>query len=234
MGFHTTHWTVVMAAGAEGALAHEALSSLCSTYWYPLYAFIRRQGATPHEAEDLTQEFFCRILKRDWLANVQPAAGKFRSFLLACLKNFLANERERANAQRRGGGRKPIPLDGETAETRYSLEPADKVTPEVLFERRWAFTLLERTMAKLRQEYSRLEKLDAFEELQGFLPGGQGSASRAELAAKRGVSAGAIDVAVHRLRQQFGALLRENVAQTVSSEAEVEEEIHYLMSVLGS
>jgi len=132
--------------------------------------------------------------------------------------------RERANAQRRGGGRKPIPLDGETAETRYSLEPADKVTPEVLFERRWAFTLLERTMAKLRQEYSRLEKLDAFEELQGFLPGGQGSASRAELAAKRGVSAGAIDVAVHRLRQQFGALLRENVAQTVSSEAEVEEE----------
>jgi RNA polymerase sigma-70 factor (ECF subfamily) len=233
MGFHTTHWTVVLAAGAEGTLAHETLSSLCSTYWYPLYAFIRRQGATPHEAEDLTQEFFCRLLRRDWLANVQPAAGKFRSFLLTCLKNFLANEHERASAQRRGGGRRPIPLDGENAETRYSLEPADPVTPDVLFERRWAYTLLERTMAKLRQEYSRLEKLDAFDELQGFLPGGQGNPSRAELAAKRGVSAGAIDVAVHRLRQRFGALLRENVAQTVSSEAEVEDEIRDLMSVLS-
>ena len=165
---------------------------------------------------------------------MQPAAGKFRSFLLACLKNFLANQRDRANAQRRGGGRKPISLDGASAETRYSLEPVDRLSPEVLFERRWALTLLERTMAKLREEYSRLEKLDAFEELQGFLPGGQGSNSRAELAVKRGVSAGAIDVAVHRLRQQFGALLRENVAQTVSSEAEVEEEIRYLMSVLGS
>jgi RNA polymerase sigma-70 factor (ECF subfamily) len=234
MGFHTTHWTVVLAAGTEGTLAHEALSSLCSTYWYPLYAFIRRQGATPHEAEDLTQEFFCRILKRDWLANVLPERGKFRSFLLTCLKNFLSNERERAGAQRRGGGRRPIPLDGESAETRYSMEPADPITPDILFERRWAFTLLERTMAKLRQEYSRNEKLDAFEELQGFLPGGQGTTSRAELAARRGVSAGAIDVAVHRLRQQFGALLRENVAQTVSSEAEVEEEIRYLMSALST
>ena len=194
MAFHTTHWTMVLAASAEGTLAHEALSSLCSTYWYPLYAFIRRQGATPHEAEDLTQEFFCRILKRDWLANVQPAAGKFRSFLLTCLKNFLSNEWERASAQRRGGGRKPIPFDSRSAETWYSLEPADPVTPEILFERRWAFTLLDRTMSKLRQEYSRIEKLDAFEELQGFLPGGQGNTSRAELAAKRGVSAGAIPI----------------------------------------
>jgi RNA polymerase sigma-70 factor (ECF subfamily) len=235
MVFHTTHWTMVLAAGAEeGTAAQEALASLCSTYWYPLYAFIRRQGSTPHEAEDLTQEFFCRLLQRQWLVNVSPAGGKFRTFLLTCLKNFLTNERERASTQRRGGGRRPIPLDGENAETRYSLEPADPVTPEVIFERRWAVTLVERTMARLRQEYSRLEKLDAFEELQGFLPGGQGNASRAEMAAKRGVTAGAIDLAVHRLRQRFGALLREQVAQTVSSQAEVEEEIRYLMSALGS
>jgi RNA polymerase sigma factor (sigma-70 family) len=234
MGFHTTHWTVVLAAReADGAAAHEALASLCSTYWYPLYAFLRRQGSSPHEAEDLTQEFFYRILGRDFLTNVQPSAGKFRSFLLACFKNFLANERERAQAQRRGGGRPVMPLDSEDAETRYSLEQADHLTPEAIFERRWAFAVLERTMIELRHEYSADEKRNVFEELQGFLPGGQDSASRAELAAKRGVSVGAIDVAIHRLRQRFGALLREQVARTVSSQAEVQEEIRYLISVIG-
>src|SRR6266487_6246916 len=136
MGFHTTHWTVVLAAREkDGTVAREALASLCSTYWYPLYAFIRRQGSTPHEAEDLTQEFFLRFLERHALGSVQPAAGKFRSFLLACLKNFLANERERAHAQRRGGGRPLVPLDSGKAETRYSLEPADHRTPEAVFER---------------------------------------------------------------------------------------------------
>jgi DNA-directed RNA polymerase specialized sigma24 family protein len=234
--FHTTHWTVVMAARHQddGTAAREALASLCSTYWYPLYVFIRRQGSSPHEAEDLTQEFFYRFLERHGLVNVQPAAGKFRSFLLACLKHFLANERERAQAQRRGGGHPLVPLEGGDAETRYLLEPADPVTPEVLFERRWAFAVLGRTLEELRLEYVRGEKAKLFEELQGFLPGGEGRASRAELAAKRGVSAGAIDVAVHRLRQRFGAILREQVAQTVSSEAEVEGEIRYLISVLGA
>ena len=234
-GFHTTHWTVVLAAREKnGSVAREALASLCSTYWYPLYAFIRRQGSTPHEAEDLTQEFFLRFLERHALGSVQPAAGKFRSFLLACLKNFLANEHERAHAQRRGGGQSLVPLDAGDAETRYSLEPVDSRTPEAVFERRWAFAVLERTMTELRREYAVGDKRALFEELQGFLPGGQGSVSRAELAAKRGVSVGAIDVAVHRLRQRFGALLREQVAQTVSSEAEVEEEIHHLISVLSA
>jgi RNA polymerase sigma-70 factor (ECF subfamily) len=166
---------------------------------------------------------------------VQPGAGKFRSFLLACLKNFLANERERAQAQRRGGGRRPFALDSADAETRYTLEPADQLTPEAVFERRWAFAVLERTMKELRREYSSSDdKSQLFEELQGLLPNGQGTVSRPELAARRGVSAGAIDVAVHRLRQRFGSLLREQVAQTVSSEAEVEEEIRYLISVIGS
>ena len=233
--FDTTHWTVVMAASAgDGTEMREALASLCRTYWYPLYAFIRRQGSSPHEAEDLTQEFFFRFLDRHAIERVRPAAGKFRSFLLVCLKNFLANERERARAQRRGGGRPLIPLDAGDAETRYSLEPADKLTPEAVFERRWAFAVLEQTIRELEREYESEEKRALFEELQGFLPGGEGSASRAELAAKRGVTAGAIDVAVHRLRQRFGVLLRQQVAQTVSSVDEVEEEIRYLISVLST
>jgi len=234
-GFHTTHWTLVLAArDKDSAAAREALASLCSTYWYPLYAFIRRQGASPHEAEDLTQEFFFRFLERHALGSVQPAAGKFRSFLLTCLKNFLANERERAQAQRRGGGRAIISLDADEAETRYSLEPADSLTPEAVFERRWAFAVLERTMRELRREYAADEKSELFEQLQGFLPNGHGHISRAELAAQRGASVGAIDVAVHRLRQRFGDLLREQVARTVSSEAEVEEEIRHLIAVLGA
>jgi len=235
MGFHTTHWTMVLSAREQqGTVAREALARLCSIYWYPLYAFIRRQGSSPHEAEDITQEFFFRFLERNALGNVDRAAGKFRSFLLVCLKNFLANERDRAQAQRRGGGHAVVSLDCDEAETRYSLEPADHRTPEVVFERRWAFAVLERTMIEVRREYAAGRKGDLFEALQGFLPNGQGNYSRAELAAKRGVSAGAIDVAIHRLRQRFGALLREQVAQTVSSESEIEEEIRYLISVMGS
>ena len=161
-------------------------------------------------------------------------AGKFRSFLLICLKNFLANERERAHSQRRGGGLPIISLDGVDLETRYSLEPTDQLTPDAIFERRWAFAILERTMAELRREYATGDKLQLFEELQGFLPNGEGTASRIDLAARRGVSVGAIDVAVHRLKKRFGALLRERVAETVSSEAEVDDEIRHLISVVGS
>lgn len=236
-GFHTTHWTVVLQArdaDTDNAAAWEALNSLCSTYWYPLYAFIRRQGVPAAEAEDLTQEFFRRFLERNALARVQPAAGKFRSFLLACLKNFLAHERERERAQRRGGGRALLPLELSEAETRYAREPADTVTPEVVFERRWAFDLIERTLQRLGREYDRDGRRELFEQLQSYLPGGRGTASRAELAARRGVSAGAIDVAVHRLRQRFGVLLREEVAQTVSSTDEIEEEIRHLIGALGN
>src|SRR5438093_2347480 len=148
---------VLTARQKDGIAAREALASLCSTYWYPLYAFIRRQGSSPHEAEDLTQEFFLRFLGRHALGSVQPAAGKFRSFLLACLKHFLANERERAHAQRRGGGQSLVPLDSGDAETRYAMEPADHRTPEAVFERRWAFAVLERTMQDLRREHSAAE-----------------------------------------------------------------------------
>lgn len=145
----------MLAAGAgDGTKAREALASLCATYWHPLYAFIRRQGAGPHDAEDLTQEFFRQFLERNALARVQPAAGRFRSFLLACLKHFLANERARSRAQRRGGGRALLPLEAGEAETRYQLEPADPLTPEALFERRWALAVLERTLKELRRESS--------------------------------------------------------------------------------
>jgi len=219
---------------ADGSIAREALTNLCRTYWLPLYGFIRRQGSTPHEAEDLTQEFFYRFLERDSLMYVRPTAGKFRSFLLTCLKNFLSNERERAHAQRRGGGQALISLDSADAETRYSFEPADNRTPEAVFERRWAFTVLEQTMTALQREYSTSGKREQFEELQGFLPNGRGNISREELAARRGVTIGAIDVAIHRLRQRFGALLREQVARTVSSEAEVEEEIRHLIAVINA
>jgi DNA-directed RNA polymerase specialized sigma24 family protein len=235
IGFNTTCWTLVLAARAEdGTPAREALGRLCSTYWCPLYAFIRRQGSSPAEAEDLTQGFFCDFLERNALASVRPAAGKFRSFLLACLKNFLANERKRAQAQRRGDGCALLSLDTGETETRYLLEPADHRTPEVVFERRWAFAVLDRTMTELRREYSTGQKREQFEELEGFLPGGRPIGSRAELAAKRGVSVGMIDVAIHRLRKQFGSLLRDQVAQTVSTGAEVEEELRYLILVLGS
>jgi RNA polymerase sigma-70 factor (ECF subfamily) len=182
----------------------------------------------------LTQEFFYRFLERDSLAHVNPQAGRFRSFLLACLKHFLANERERACSQRRGGGRPVIPLKGGEAETRYSLEPADNITPEVLFDRQWAFTVLERTLETLRQECGRQNKGVAFEDLEGFLPRGRGSASRVELAAKHGISVNAVDVAIHRVRQRFGALLRQDVARTVCAEGEVDEEIRWLISALGA
>jgi RNA polymerase sigma-70 factor (ECF subfamily) len=234
IGFHTTHWTMVLSARNGNGSGTDALANLCSSYWYPIYAFIRRTGSSPHEAEDLTQEFFARILQRDWLANVHPAGGKFRSYLLACVKNLLSNERDKILAQRRGGGVCPIPLEGEDAETRYVIEPPDPVTPDVLFERRWVFELLEHTLEVLRKEYAQTNRLDWFDELEGYLPGGKEIISRAELALKRGVSANAIDVAIHRLRQRFGAILRQKIAETVSSDAEVDEEIRHLMSVLST
>lgn len=234
--FTATHWSVVLAARQQddGVVSKEALARLCSTYWRPLYAFIRRQGMSPHEAEDLTQEFFQRFLERDSLRNVSPAGGKFRSFLLACLKHFLAGQRERAHAQRRGGGCEVVSLDGASEESRYLVEPVDAISPDVVFERRWAFTVLEQVLNRLKEDYTQRHQGDLFECLQGFLPGGQGGASRAEVAAKQGMSAGTLDVAIHRLRQRFGAFVRAQVAQTVSSDEQVDEEIRHLISVLGT
>jgi len=224
---------VQRARAGHDTTARQALNDLCASYWRPLYAFIRRRGATPHEAEDLTQAFFAHFLDQGALARVEPGLGKFRSYLLACLKNFLANERARANAQRRGGGLKLLPLDLEDAERRYLIEPPDHRTPEAIYERRWAYEVLERAMDALRLERASPAEREQFEELEGFLPGGRSALSRGELAARRGVTAGAIDVAIHRLRQRFGMLLREQVAQTVSSDEEVKQEIRDLIAILG-
>jgi DNA-directed RNA polymerase specialized sigma24 family protein len=232
-GFHTTHWSVILAARQpeQETAAREALAALCSMYWYPLYAFIRRQGLGPHESEDLTQEFFYHFLKKNALEKVSPTEGKFRSFLLACLKNFLANQRERANAQRRGGGTPAIALEGSDPETKYLLEPADNITPEVLFERCWASSVLERALGRLREEYRRRGQSEVFNALEGFLPGSDAGATRAQTAARFGMSAGALDMAICRVRQRYGAMLREEVAQTVASADEVEQELRYFISV---
>ena len=233
--FHTTHWSVVLAAREPHLKteAREALGTLCSTYWYPIYAFLRRDGCSPHEAEDLTQEFFYNFLERDSLRKVSPEGGKFRSYLLASLKNFLVNQRERANAKRRGGDCTIIPLEVDSAETKYSLEPVDKASPDVLFDRHWAWTLVDHALKRIEADYSRQSKDKLFQALRGFLPGAQQAPSREKAAADCGITLGALDVAIHRLRQRFGAALREGVAETVESVAEVEPEIRYHITILG-
>lgn len=234
-GFHTTHWTAVLAAGAHNdTLSKEALANLCSVYWQPIYAFIRRQGSTPHEAEDLTQAFFFHFLEKQSITRVTQAAGKFRTFLLTCAKNFLTNEREHVHAQKRGSGQKVIPLENHEAESHYQLETANRLSPDSIYQKRWALALLECTLSELRREYNLANKEDVFEDLQAFLPCGHGETSRVALATRRGVSVGAIDVALHRLRQRFGAILREQVRRTVSSDQELEEEIRYLMLVIST
>ncbi|MCZ7638590.1 MAG: sigma-70 family RNA polymerase sigma factor [Verrucomicrobia bacterium] len=232
-GFRTTHWSVVLAAGRTGStIAHEALEHLCRDYWYPLYADVRRRGYPPEEAKDLTQGFFASLLRREDLARVGPEKGRFRTFLLTALDHYLANERDRTRAQKRGGGRPALSLDDETAENRYRHEPADPLTPATLFERRWAATVLERVTERLRGEYAAAEKGDLFDELEGFLTEKKARA-RAEIAARHGVGINAVDVAIHRLRKRYRALLREEIARTVSRPEEVEEEIRALIHALG-
>jgi RNA polymerase sigma-70 factor (ECF subfamily) len=232
--FRTTHWSVVLAA-SQGDSPHTAaaLETLCRSYWPPLYTFIRRRGHSPEEAQDLTQEFFARFLKRSDLGLTSPEKGRFRSFLLAMLKNFLANEWHREQCQKRGGGQVAIALDAEPVEARYELELTDSATPENLFERHWAFTVLDQTMHRLREEYAGSGKSDLFDLLKETLSGQKRTTPRAELAARCGISVGAIDVAVHRLRRRYGELLREEIGHTVSQPGEVEEEIRHLKAVLG-
>jgi RNA polymerase sigma-70 factor (ECF subfamily) len=232
--FQDTHWSVVLAAGrADSPRAAAALETLCRVYWPPLYAFIRRRGHSPEEAQDLTQEFFARLLKRNDLATTSPEKGRFRSFLLAVLKNFLINEWHRQQCQRRGGGQVTISLDAESVEARYAIELVETATPESVFERHWAFTVLAQTMKRLREEYANAGKSDLFELLKETLSGQKRTTPRAELAARCGISVGAVDVAVHRLRRRYGELLREEIAHTVSQPGEVEEEIRHLKAVLG-
>jgi RNA polymerase sigma-70 factor (ECF subfamily) len=228
--FATTQWNVVLAArdGTEGE-ARRALESLCEAYWYPLYAYLRRRGPSAEEARDLTQGFFADLLSRDFLAAIDRSKGRFRSFLLASLENFLSHEREKQQALKRGGGVRPLPLDVETAETRYALEPADQLTPEKVFERRWGLTVMERAMERLAAEHD--DQKERFERLKPCLTGTE-HASYGEVAAFLGLTEGAVKAAVHRLRQSYGRLLREEIAQTVADPAEVDDELRHLLAVI--
>lgn len=234
--FAETHWSLVLHAqrGGDSARAGDALASLCQTYWYPLYAFVRRQGHSPHDAQDLTQEFFTRLLAKNWLAGVDRTKGRFRSFLLASMKHFLANEWDKSQAQKRGGGTHNfLPLDAVTAENRYSLEPVDNTTADKLYERRWALTLLDSTLARLREEFVADGKAGQFDDLKFTLTGGRGDTPYAELATKFGSTEGAVKVTVHRLRQRYRDVLRAQIAETVESAAEVEEELRHLFAALS-
>jgi RNA polymerase sigma-70 factor (ECF subfamily) len=232
--FVTTHWSLVISAGGnDTARARNALEKLCRSYWFPIYAFVRRQGHGPHDAQDLTQEFFARLLEKKQLAGVDPAKGRFRSFLLASLKHFLANEWDKAKAQKRGGGQILIPIDVATAETSCGFEPADHLTAERIFERRWALTLLEQVLRRLRAEYTRDGKENLFEQLKPTLTEVSRSVRYAEIAARLGTSEGAVKVAVHRLRQRYREVLRAEIADTVASPGEVEDEIRNLFAALA-
>ncbi len=232
--FVTTQWTAVLAAGrSDSTHARTALEKLCRDYWFPLYAYVRRQGHDAHDAQDLTQEFFARLLEKNYLADVQREKGRFRSFLLAAMKHFLANEWHRANAQKRGGGQKLIPLEAGDAESRYGVEPAHNESPDKLFERRWALTVLDLVLTRLREEHVASGKINNFDALKGCLTGDRALLPYAELGATLGMSEGAVKVAVHRLRQRYRELLRAEIANTVATAAEVEEEMRHLFAALS-
>lgn len=228
--FGTTHWSIVLAAGQDDQeKAHRALERLCGDYWYPLYVFARRRGYGTAESEDLTQEFFVRLLQNGPLVKVSPERGRFRSFLLASFKHLLANEYHRQHTQKRGGLAHFVPLDGAA---RYRHEPVDSRTPEWHFERRWALTVLERAVERVRNEYTDAGKADLFDSLKDFLSDTI-ARPHAEIASKYGISVGAVGVTIHRLRKRYVEFVREEISHTVGTLEEVEDEIRHLITVLG-
>ena len=232
--FATTHWSVVLAASHQASQpAAEALDTLCRTYWYPLYAYARRRGCTPEDAQDVVQEFFARFLARDYVARADPDKGKFRSFLLAGLKHLLCNEWAKARCLKRGGGQPPLSLDAQAAEDRFRLEPADQRTPEHLYERSWAMTLLERAASRLRDEYAAAGKIELFEQLTEFRLDAAEPRSYAEVAGRLSLSEGAVKSAIHRLRQRHLELVREEISHTLADPSELQDEVRYLLGVLG-
>lgn len=232
--FQTTHWTAVLAAAAPDTGRNSAaFAELYLAYWPPLYAYARRRSFSPAEAEDIIQDFFTRLVSKESLSGLQRDGGRFRSFLLGALNNFLANEWDRTQAQKRGGGVRPLSLNVEEGEARFALDVPTAETPESLFERRWAFTLLEHVTGQLRDEYDGAGKGWLFEQLRGCLQGDRSGPAYATVAAECGMSEGAVKVAVHRMRHRYGELLREAIARTVGSPAEVDEELRYLISVVG-
>jgi DNA-directed RNA polymerase specialized sigma24 family protein len=233
--FTTTQWTVVLQAVDSGSPeAARALAELCGAYWYPIYAFVRRKGHAPHDAQDLTQEFFARLIEKNSVGSADRSKGRFRSFLLGALEHFLAKEWRDARRLKRGGGRALLSLDEESAEARYRLEPADPATPERLFERRWALTLLEHSLERLGHECAAEGKGRLFEAVKGLLAGERTPGGYPVLARELGMSEGALMTAVHRLRKRYGNLLRDEIARTVSGPDEIEAELRQLFAALAS
>ncbi len=233
--FHSTHWSVVLLAGQNSPVeSAAALEKLCRAYWYPLYAFVRRRGYSHEEAQDLTQEFFTRLLDKNALASVDRSKGKFRSFLLASLKHLLANEWNRSQVQKRGGGVTFLSLDELHAEERYGQEPKDELTPEKVYERRWAETIIDSVTRQLHDEFVAGGQAERFEALKEFLLAGDEPGTYADVATRLGLTEGAVRTAIYRMRQRYGALFRAEIAQTVTSCSDMEEEIRHLLEVLGS
>lgn len=231
--FELTRWSLVLRASRPGTPeADEALEVLCRTYWYPVYAYVRNRGHGPEDAQDLVQEFFARLLEKNWLAEIEPGGGKFRSFLLTAVKRFLANDYDYRRAQKRGGGRTILSLDEEQSEGRYVSEPATQDTPERIFERRWALAVLDQALAALRLEIASAGKTKEFELLGQFLSREAEPGEYAQVAAQLGMSANAVAVGVHRLRQRYREVLRECVANTLQEPGQVDEEIRQLLCLL--
>ena len=232
--FNTTHWSVVLAAsGGDSTRAREALARLCQTYWYPLYAYVRRRGYSGPDAQDLTQAFFAQLLERQSLASATPELGRFRSFILTAMQYFLANTWKRGMAQKRGGGAPLLSLDWAAAEERFDLDPATQASPDVLFDKHWALTVLGDVLNRLEGEYQGEGKSDLFAALKQTLLGTREAQPYAELARKFGLSEGAIKVSVHRLRKRYRELIRDEIANTLDDPREVEAEMRYLFQVLA-
>jgi len=232
--FATTHWSVVLAAGqGDTPQSAAALEQLCRAYWYPIYAYVRRQGHSPEDAQDLTQDFFVHWLAKGFPCGATPERGKFRSFLLSSLRHFLVDQHRHAAAVKRGGGQQMISLDAAQAEERFRLEPQHELTPEKLYEREWAMTLLDRARLRLREEYSAAGKADVYEQLQGFPLTEKSDDSFQQAASELGMTVSALKSVVHRLRARYRELVREEVAHTVADPAELNEEARHLIAVIG-
>jgi DNA-directed RNA polymerase specialized sigma24 family protein len=232
--FTTTHWSLVLGAADHSSPRSEAaLERLCKLYWYPLYAYVRRSGHTAEDAQDLTQNFFARLLSKDYLRLADSQRGRFRTFLLTSLQRFLVNDWKKAGAQKRGGGRRAVSLDMDASEQMYQIEPPDTATPESIFEKRWALAVLETVMVHLGEEFNASGKGGQFEALKDLLWGEKTSRPYSVVAGELGMTEGALKVAVHRLRHRFRELLRAEVAQTVASAEDVDEELRHLISVIS-
>jgi len=232
VAFRTTHWSVVLEAQGESPAAQEALEKLCRTYWRPIFAFLRRQGFPPEEAEDITQGFFAQLLERGSLDAVRKEKGRLRSYLLGALKYFVADERRRAMAVKRGKGQRLIPLEELRADERIDMEPSDPMTAEMIYERRWALTVLERVLSRLKDEYVAAGNAALFDALKELLPDEPGSPSQAEIAALLGMTENAVRQAFYRFRQRYQSLLREEIADTVATPGDIEDELRHLIAVL--